>query len=207
MPESAPLRDEVFAVDILSSDVAFEGRIHSVVREGFDYNGVEIVREFIRHPGAVAALVLDDDDRVLLIQQYRHPIRARDWELPAGLLDVPGEPLLEAAKRELAEEVDLVARDWFVLSDVYTSPGGSDEFARVFLARGATSTGSSFEREAEEADIVIRWVALDEVVAAIAAGRITNSLLVVGALAAYAARASGWSTLRIAEPTDASPQR
>lgn len=206
MPDPVPLTDEVFAVDILSSDVAFEGRVHAVVRESFDYNGVEIVREFIRHPGAVAALVLDDEERVLVIQQYRHPIRSRDWELPAGLLDVPGEPLLEAAKRELAEEVDLVARDWFVLSDVHTSPGGSDEFARIFLARGVTSTGTSFEREAEEADIVIRWVALDEVVAAISAGQITNSLLVVGALAAHVARASEWSSLRSADTDDLRPR-
>jgi len=205
MPDSEALADEVFAVDILSSEVAFEGRVHAVVRESFDYNGVEIVREFIRHPGAVATLVLDDDDRVLLIQQYRHPIRARDWELPAGLLDIPNEPLLEAAKRELAEEVDLAAPTWFVLCDVHTSPGGSDEFARVFLARGATSTGRIFEREAEEADILIRWVLLDEVVAAITAGRITNSLLVVGALAAHAARTTGWSSLRTAEVYDVRP--
>lgn len=204
MSDPELLADEPAEVAIVASEVVFDGRVHAVVRERFDYNGDELMREFIRHPGAVAVLVLDDDDNVLVIQQYRHPIRARDWELPAGLLDVPGEPLLAAAQRELAEEVDLHAGEWFVLSDVHTSPGGSDEFARVFLARGITASGATFAREAEEADIVIRWVPLDEVVRAVSAGRVTNSLLVIGALAAYAGRASGWSSLRTANPADTS---
>jgi len=203
MPDRQQLVDEVSQVEVVASDVVFEGHIHSVVRERFAYNGDELMREFIRHPGAVAVLVLDDDDRMLVIQQYRHPIRSRDWELPAGLLDVAGEPLLEAAKRELAEEVDLVAREWFTLADVHTSPGGSDEFARIYLARGVEGSGEVFAREAEEADIVIRWVALDDVVASIAAGTVTNSLLVIGALAAHAARATGWHSLREAVGTDA----
>lgn len=205
MPEFAPLRDEDSTVDILESEVVFDGRVHTVVRERFAYNGETLMREYVRHPGAVAVLVLDDDDNVLVIQQYRHPIRARDWELPAGLLDVESEPLLAAAQRELAEEVDLVAREWFVLADVHTSPGGTDEFARVFLARGLTATAEAFAREAEEVDIVIRWVPLDELVAAIGAGRVRNSLLVVGGLAAFAARASAWSTLRPADGVDMLP--
>jgi len=199
------IADEDSRVEILSSDVVFSGRVHSVVRETFDYNGEPLMREFIRHPGAVAVLVLDEHDNVLVIQQYRHPIRVRDWELPAGLLDVTGESLLDAAKRELAEEVDLVAEEWFHLADLNTSPGGSNEFARVFLARRIAATAAAFAREAEEVDIAIRWVPLDELVAAITAGRVRNSLLVVGALAAHAARASGWSTLRVARESDVSP--
>ena len=205
MSDQQPLADEHSSALVVSSEVVHAGRVHTLVKEGFDYNGETLVRDYVRHPGAVATLVLDEDDNVLLIQQYRHPVSLRDWELPAGLLDIPGEPLLEAAKRELAEEVDLVASDWHVLADVYTSPGGSNEFGRVFLARGISATEAAFEREAEEVDIVIRWVPLDEVVAAIADGRVTNSLLVVGALAAHAARASAWTTLRSADAADASP--
>lgn len=205
MPDSDLLRDEDSSVEILDSEVVFEGRVHTVVREHFAYNDETLMREYVRHPGAVAVLALDDDDNVLLIQQYRHPIRARDWELPAGLLDVESESLLAAAQRELAEEVDLEAREWFVLADVHTSPGGTNEFARVFLARGLTATPAAFAREAEEADIVIRWVPLDELVAAIGDGRVRNSLLVVGGLAAFAARASTWSTLRPADDVDMSP--
>lgn len=205
MPELGGLVDERSHVQVLESEVVLTGRVHTVVRESFDYNGESITREFIRHPGAVAVLVLDDDDNVLVIQQYRHPIRSRDWELPAGLLDVANESLLDAAKRELAEEVDLIAHEWFDLADTHTSPGGSNEFARVFLARRIESTEAAFAREAEEVDIVVRWEPLDDIVAAIAAGRVRNSLLIIGALAAFAARASGWSTLRVADEADTSP--
>lgn len=196
------LRDEIVAFDIVSREVAFDGAIYDVVREVVDYNGTELTREFVAHPGAVAVLVLDDDDRMLAIQQYRHPIRSRDWEIPAGLLDVAGEPLLDAAKRELAEEVDLEAADWAVLADIRTSPGGSDEFVRIYLARSLTSTAGAFAREAEELDIVLRWVPLDDVVDSIAAGTINNSILTVAALAAHASRSRGWAGLRPVDPID-----
>ena len=89
----------------------------------------------LEHPGAVAS-GLDDDDRLMMIFQYRHPLRRRLWELPAGLLDVAGEDPRETAKRELAEETGLAAAEWAVLIDVAPSPGFSDESVRVFLARG-----------------------------------------------------------------------
>ena len=100
------------------------------------YGDGEIVRQYVDHPGAAAIVALDDDDRVLLIQQYRHPIRHRDWEIPAGLLDIAGESPLETAQRELEEEADLVAADWEPLVSVFTTPGGNDEVVHLFLARG-----------------------------------------------------------------------
>ena len=84
------------------------------------YGDGEIVRQYVDHPGAAAIVAMDDDDRVLLIQQYRHPIRHRDWEIPAGLLDIAGESPLETAQRELMEEADLVAADWQPLVSVFT---------------------------------------------------------------------------------------
>jgi 8-oxo-dGDP phosphatase len=190
------IADEAVEPHLTSHTLVFEGRLLSVARDTFTYNGAELVREFIVHPGAVAIVALDDDDRVLAIQQYRHPIRSREWEIPAGLLDVVDEDMLEAAKRELAEEADLIATEWFVLADTATSPGGSDEFVRIFLARGLSSSDAVFAREDEEADIVVTWVPLDELVDAIAAGGVRNSLLQVGVLAAFAARARGWNGLR-----------
>lgn len=189
------IRDEPFEVEITSSEVLLDGKIQSFARETFLYNGAEITRDFILHPGAVAVVALDDEDRVATIRQYRHPIRSRDWEIPAGLLDVAGEDMLDAAKRELAEEVDLAATDWSLLTHFAMSPGGSNEFARIYLARGLSAT-ETFAREEEEADIEFEWVPLDDLVAAIAAGDVHNSILIVGVLAAFAARASGWSTLR-----------
>ena len=98
------LRDEPVDPDIVSSDVVFDGMVWDVRRDTFRYNGDELTREYIDHTGAAAIVAIDDDERVLLIQQYRHPIRHRDWEIPAGLLDKEGESALETAKRELQEE-------------------------------------------------------------------------------------------------------
>lgn len=86
-------------------------------------DGSVVHRDYQVHPGSVAVLALDDEDRVLLIRQYRHPVRQKLWEIPAGLLDVPGENPLHAAQRELYEEAHVKAEDWRVLTDVYTSPG------------------------------------------------------------------------------------
>lgn len=199
MPESLPHlpADEYVDLPILGRETVFEGRIWDVRREAFAYgeDGTRIEREYVDHPGAVAVLVLDDDDRVLLIKQYRHPVRARDWEIPAGLLDVQHEPALDAAKRELAEEADLVASDWAVLVDYFTTPGGSSEAIRIFLARGVTEADAPFDREHEEADMEVRWVPLDDCVDAVLARRIGNPSLAMGVLAAAAARARGWRSL------------
>ena len=145
------LSDQLVDLPVASSEVVFDGAIWNVRRDRLSYAAGEITREYIDHPGAVAVLVLDDQDRVCLIRQYRHPIKTREWELPAGLLDVDGEPKLAAAQRELAEEADLVATDWRELVTFRTTPGGSDETVTVFQATGVSATETSFAREAEEA--------------------------------------------------------
>ncbi|GLK19165.1 NUDIX domain-containing protein [Herbiconiux flava] len=200
MPESgAEPADELVGIEADSSEVVFEGKIWDVRRETFSYGGETLTREFIDHTGAVAVIAMDDEERVLLIKQYRHPVRRREWEPPAGLLDEDGESPLDAAKRELSEEVDLEADDWHVLADYVTTPGGNNEAIRVYLARGVRPTGSTFDREGEEADMESQWFALDDVVDAVLASRVQNPSLVVGALAAHASRARGWSTLRAAD--------
>ena len=190
MPDSpsvdSVLVDEPFSPPIVSTELDFAGRVWDVRRDVFQYNDHELTRDYVDHPGAVAVLVLDDEGRALLIQQYRHPIRSRDWEIPAGLLDIENEDPLAAAQRELAEEVDLVATDWSELVTFYSSPGGSNELIRVFLARGISATASSFDRHEEEADIVVRWAPLDEIRAGVLAGRLRNSILAIAVLAAHA---------------------
>ena len=101
------LRDEPLEPDVVDSDLVYEGRVWDVRSDTLSYGDGEIVRQYVDHPGAAAIVALDDEQRVLLIQQYRHPIRHRDWEIPAGLLDVEGETPLETAQRELVEEADL----------------------------------------------------------------------------------------------------
>ena len=196
MPELVD--DELFP-EIVSTEVAFTGKVWNIRRDAFLLDGHEITREYMDHTGAVAVLALDERDRVLLIKQYRHPIRMRDWELPAGLLDFDGESPLDAAKRELAEEVDLVAETWDLLSEFMTSPGGSNEVLRVYLARGVSAAPDTFARTEEEAGIEKRWVPLDEVLDGVLSRDLQNSILAISALSAAAGRARGWSTLAPAD--------
>jgi ADP-ribose pyrophosphatase len=177
----------------------YRGNVWNIVKDRFLLDNVEISREYMSHTGAVAVLALDERGRVLLIKQYRHPVRMRDWELPAGLLDVEGESPVLAAQRELAEEADLVAENWTLLTEFATSPGGSNEVIRVFLARGVSESHEVFERTEEEAGIEVRWVPLDEVVEAVLSRRLQNSILMIAVLAAHAARERGWADLGVAD--------
>jgi ADP-ribose pyrophosphatase len=183
---SDPIADETAEPLVVNSDVVFKGAVWDIRRELFDYDGTELTREFTDHTGAVAVLAIDDDGRALVIQQYRHPIRSRDWEIPAGLLDIKNEEPLAAAKRELEEEVDLVAENWSELIQFYSSPGGSNELIRVYLATGLSASATPFERFDEEAHIVKRWVSIDEIISGVLAGRLKNSILAIAVLAANA---------------------
>lgn len=196
---SASLSDAVAPQPVRASTVVFTGRIWDVVREDVDLGEAgTVTREFVRHPGAVGVLALDDQGRVPLVYQYRHPVGMSLWELPAGLLDVPGEPPAQAAARELAEEADLRAGRWHTLIDWMLSPGGNSEAFRLFLARDLTPVPDDERhvRDGEELGMPTRWFSLDEVQAAVLAGRLHSPTVVVGVLAANAARAQDWSTLR-----------
>lgn len=190
---------------VLATEVRYPGIIWDIVRDEVDLgDGVHVKREYVRHTGAVAILALDDNgeqDRILLVRQYRHPVGHDLVELPAGLLDIAGEPAVHAAVRELAEEADLIADRWDVLIDWFNSPGGSDEALRIFLARDLREVpeGERHVRTEEEAGLISRWVDLDAAHQAVLTGRIHNATAVVGILAAHAAREQGWRTLRPAE--------
>ncbi|WP_419993774.1 NUDIX domain-containing protein [Streptomyces boninensis] len=165
-------------------------------------DGTVARRDYQVHPGSVAVLALDDEDRVLVLSQYRHPVRQKLWEIPAGLLDIPGENPLTAAQRELYEEAHVKASDWRVLADVYTTPGGCDEAVRVFLARDISEAeGERFAVEDEEMDLEFARVPLEELVRGALAGELHNNCLVVGVLALQAALASsgGVGGLRAAD--------
>lgn len=193
------LADEFDPQPVRTTEVAMHGRVWDVVRDEVDLGDAgQHVREYVRHPGAVAVLALDEQGRVCLIQQYRHPIRTRDWEAPAGLLDVEGEPPWEAATRELHEEADLVPGRLDVLLDVRPSPGGLDEAIRVYLARDLTSVADDDRhvREAEEHGMPLAWVPLEDAVVAVLEGRLQNGILTASVLAAHVAQERGWTTLR-----------
>lgn len=197
-----PLRDEAQGAEQLSRIERFRGSIWSVVSDQVRLpGGVVAERDVVVHPGAVGVAALDDDGRVLLIRQYRHPVGGYLLELPAGLRDVPGEHPLRTAQRELAEEAGIEARQWHVLVDFFNSPGGSTEAFRCYLARDLTGLpgGRAHTGEAEEADLPQAWVPLDTAVDAVLSGDLHNPTTVAGVLAAAAARDRGWRSLRPAE--------
>jgi 8-oxo-dGTP pyrophosphatase MutT (NUDIX family) len=178
------LADEPVEAAVLDTELVYSGHVWDVRSDTVAYGDGQIVRQYVDHPGAAAVVALDEQDRVLLIQQYRHPIRHRDWEIPAGLLDVDGETPLETAQRELAEEVDLVASSWEPLVSIFTTPGGNDEVVHLFLARGLAPAGAVHAREDEEADIRLEWLPLADAIAGVFAGRLRNGIMAVGVLAA-----------------------
>ncbi|MFG1935350.1 NUDIX domain-containing protein [Mycobacterium sp. NPDC048908] len=141
-------------------------------------------REVIEHYGAVAVVALDAGNNVVMVYQYRHPVGRRLWELPAGLLDLGGEPPHLSAARELREEAGLEAAEWRVLVDLVTAPGFSDECVRVYLATGITDVGRP-EAHDEEADLQVDWVPLEQARRMVLNGEIVNSIAIAGILAAH----------------------
>ncbi|MEU8116673.1 NUDIX hydrolase [Micromonospora sp. NPDC048947] len=188
--------------EVRSRQERYRGRIFDVVTEEVTMPGGGTgLRDLVRHVGAVAVVALDDAGQVVLIRQYRHPVGRHLWELPAGLMDVSGEELPVAALRELAEEADLTAGRVDVLVDLHSSPGFTNEIVRVFLARDLADVPADerHERHDEEADLQVVRIDLDEAVAMVLAGEITNASAVAGLLAAARARDTGFASLRRAD--------
>jgi 8-oxo-dGDP phosphatase len=191
---AADLHDLQGRRPVLASEVSYRGRVWDVRTDRVDLgDGGVAVRDFVEHPGAVVILAVREDrggPEVLVIRQYRHPIGAEDWELPAGLLDVDGEPPLEAARRELLEEADLRAEEWEELLSFTPSPGSLAERITMFLATGVSDVPEDdrHEREHEEVGMPVGWVPLDDAVAAVLAGQLHNGPLMLGVLALHARR-------------------
>ncbi len=177
VPESWP---------VLAHEVKATGRVQNFVEETIETpTGETMVRQWITHTGAVAVMALDEQGRIAVVHQYRHPVGMRLVEPPAGILDLAGEPSVEAAKRELAEEAQLAASDWRVLVDIFTSPGGLQEPVRIFLARGLSSAEApeGFVLEGEETDMGLHWLPLDGLVELVFAGQVQSPTMVSGTLA------------------------
>ncbi|HEV2885490.1 MAG TPA: NUDIX hydrolase [Jatrophihabitans sp.] len=188
--------------EVVSSQQRFAGRVFDVRTDAVRMpDGSVADRDVITHPGAVAILALDEADNVVMVRQYRHAVGHELLELPAGLLDVDDEPALTGARRELFEEAALAAGDWAVLLDMYNSSGMSDEAIRVYLARELTDVAEheTFAPEHEEISMTVERYRLDELVRMALAGELVNATAVAGVLAAWAARADGWSGLRAAD--------
>ena len=185
-PEQKPSARHDFLVT--GSQTRYDGaivalRVDTVAMPG----GRAAQREVVEHHGAVVILAVDEQDRVVMIRQYRHPLAMRIWELPAGLLDIEGEDPVIGAARELAEEVGLAAERWSVLVDIAASPGFTDEMLRVYLAEGLSDTDRPAPED-EEADIEVHRVPLAQAVSMTLRGEIINGAAVGGILALAASR-------------------
>ena len=170
--------------EAVNSETIYVGKIFALRADDVRMPGGNIARrEVVEHYGAVAILALDDDNNVMLVYQYRHPLGRRLWELPAGLLDLGGEPPHITAARELKEEAGLEATEWRVLVDLVSAPGFSDESVRVYLATGIADVGRP-DAHNEEADLQVKWFSLDEARRMVLDGEIVNSIAIAGILAA-----------------------
>jgi 8-oxo-dGTP pyrophosphatase MutT (NUDIX family) len=195
---NGPVKDTLEPAVFIGTERVHVGGKWMVDVETVDIAGQRVKRDIVVHPGAVAVLVLNNRDEVLLIRQYRQAIGMFLFETPAGLLDIPDENPLVAAQRELAEEAGVTASRWSTLVDFYNSPGGFSEAIRIYLAQeiselpdGRIATG-----EAEEIDLPSVWVPLAQAVDLVLGGDLGNPTAVVGILAAWAWRSDSNRVLR-----------
>jgi len=141
-----------------------------------DSHGHRVQRLLVEHGGSTVVLPLDENNRVLLVSQYRFPAKAAMWELPAGKVD-PGETPLQAAKRELIEETGLRAKRWKKLITYFPSPGFQEEKMSIFLANGLVP---GEKPHIEDEHLQERWIDADKLEALIKSGKITDGKTIIG---------------------------
>ena len=182
-PAADPLHER-----LVGSQPAWSGRLLEVrveTRERAD--GSRVRREVVTHPGAVAILALDDDDRLALVRQFRAPAGRSLLEIPAGTLDRdPGTGAAEdpdaAARRELEEETGLRAARWERLAGFWTAPGFATEFMHLYLATGLEPAGSDRAGPDEDEHLELVRLPWREAVAAVEGGELTDAKTMVGVL-------------------------
>ena len=176
------IEDRIVDYSLVASEQLLNGRVWDVERVTVALpHGDNVVRDFVKHTGAVGIIAVNELGQVLLLEQYRAPLNMVMWEPPAGLLDVADETPLDCAKRELFEESGWRANDWQVLTDFATSPGGSSEVVRIFLATDVYA--DPFGRpigEGEEFEMPLTWVPVGDILESINAGKVNNPILIIG---------------------------
>jgi 8-oxo-dGTP pyrophosphatase MutT (NUDIX family) len=190
-----PLADVALAWPLVGSvDVHRDDWVVAVRRDTISRPGhldETFTRLVVEDPGAVVILAIDEEDRVVVVRQYRHPAQMRLIELPAGKLDKPGEDPLVAAQRELREEVALEASEWTHLMTTWASPGITSETHAMYLARGLREIPRDFEPAHEEADMTTERVPVEDLIEACLDGRVADAPLVTALLAYESLRNRG----------------
>lgn len=157
----------------LASEQVFSGCLLQVHRDRVSLpNGLESVREYIRHPGAVVIIAELENGKLLFERQFRYPLQRVFFELPAGKID-PGEDILQTAQRELREETGYAAEEWRHLGVMHPCIGYSDERIEIFLARRLRRLGEQTLDEHEFVELC--ELPLAEATAAVLSGEITDA--------------------------------
>lgn len=153
------------------------GKVFRLVQEELTLpNGFTTFLEVIRHPGAAALVALTEDQRVILLRQYRHAVGDFIWEIPAGTRRA-GEDPMECAKRELAEETGYQASHLELLGEIVPVPGYSDERIYLFLARGLLPYPQHLDQDEV---LEVHAVALERALEMIEKGQIQDAKSIVG---------------------------
>ena len=165
-------------------DYVYKGRIVNLRNDLIKLpNGKASQREFVEHRGGVAVLAVTDDGFVPLVRQFRYPLGAQIWEIPAGTLEI-GENPDDAIRRELAEEAGLKAESITSLGAFYPTVGYSNEIIRLYLAKGLTYVGAKPD---EDEFLEIKYFPIDELRKKCLSGEITDSKTII-ALFKYSER-------------------
>jgi ADP-ribose pyrophosphatase len=193
--DGSALRDEPLSWPVASStDIHRDDWVVSVRKDTISRPGHpedQFGRIVVQDPGAVVILAIDEEDRVVVVRQYRHPAQMRLVELPAGKLDQPGEDPLVAARRELLEEAGLEAEAWTHLMTTWASPGITSETHALFLATGLREVEHDFVAHHEEAEMILERVPRAELIEAMLDGRVADAPLVTALLAHETLRVRG----------------
>ena len=169
---------------VLESEEVYKGKIITIKRDTLTRgDGKNFVRETAVSSDAVAVVAIDEQGRILLIRQYRHPMGRPVWEIPAGKMDVDGEQPEETAIRELQEETDTTAESVELLTLFLNSAGWTNEKTYVYLSKGLRNV-PEFQRENEEADIEKKWVSLEDAYEMVITGELDDAKTVIGILLA-----------------------
>jgi ADP-ribose pyrophosphatase len=165
--------------EVLSTNVLHRYRIFAIVEQALRLpSGRTVVRQVVKHPGAVVIMPQLEDGRLLLIAQYRFAVGETLLEFPAGTLE-PGEAPLECARRELIEETGYRAEHWRALGVTYPSPGYCDEQQHLFMATGLVPEHAAAD---EDEILEVKGLTVQEVERAIASGALVDAK----SIAAYA---------------------
>jgi len=143
-------------------------------------NKRKVIREYMEHPGAVAVLPVMSDSQVILVKQYRYPVRKALWEIPAGKLDkIKNEKLIDCVRRELVEETGYTAARVKKILSFYPTPAFATEVLHIFVASGLKYIGANPD---EDEFLEVKIVPLSRAIDWIKKGRISDAKSIIALL-------------------------